>query len=145
MKWHTKCEYKYHPWAYVLYCFDFTQITLRHVPLVPVSHIAGIPMTCTENAMSTRWLHMTWRHIIARLSATSMLTSIVQYTFRVTDIQQTMLWRAQGSATRWFLCNDTARFRRAIRLSPWVAVSASVWWASAYRLLAASRTGLWLC
>ena len=29
--------------------------------------------------------------------------------------------------------------------SPWVAVSASVWWASAYRRLAALRTGLWLC
>ena len=28
---------------------------------------------------------------------------------------------------------------------PWVAVSASVWWASAFMPLAASWTGLWLC
>ena len=33
----------------------------------------------------------------------------------------------------------------ALTCAPWVAVSASMWWASAYRPLAALRTGLWLC
>ena len=115
MKCHTKCEYKFHPWAYVL-LLRFHTNNFRQVPVVPVSHIAGIPLTCTDKAMSTWLLQITWRHIFAGLSSTNMLTSIVQYTFRVTDIQQTMPWRGRGSATRWLLCYYKACIRRARRL-----------------------------